>query len=100
MVKHTQTIRWLKPTNCLNVFDHFMGLALKGLLKKEKEKTMNGDQLQKLSQFCSLLFKFKEKRSVHMTSSRKTDVVLVTLFHIFHILFCVFIVDIEQVDNS
>ena len=27
MVKHTQTIR----PNCLSVFDHFMGLALKGL---------------------------------------------------------------------
>ena len=31
MVKHTQTIRHKLPTNCLSVFDHFMGLALKGL---------------------------------------------------------------------
>ena len=31
MVKHTKTIRWQKPTNCLSVFDHFVGLALKGL---------------------------------------------------------------------
>ena len=31
MVKHTQTIRRLVPTNCLNVFHHFVGLALKGL---------------------------------------------------------------------
>ena len=43
MVKHTQTIRWLKitehtgtirrllPTNCSSVFDHFLRLALKGL---------------------------------------------------------------------
>ena len=37
MVKHTQTIRRLLPTNflmptiCLSVFDHFMLLALKGL---------------------------------------------------------------------
>ena len=31
MVKHTQTIRGQKPTNCLNEFDHFLGLALKGL---------------------------------------------------------------------
>ena len=31
MVKHAQTIRWQKPTNCLSVFDHFVGLALKGL---------------------------------------------------------------------
>ena len=31
MVKHTQTIRRQKPTNCLNVFDHLVGLALRGL---------------------------------------------------------------------
>ena len=31
MVKHTQTIRRLLPTNCLSVFDHFVGLALKEL---------------------------------------------------------------------
>ena len=31
MVKHSQTIRWQKPTNCLSVFDHFWGLVLKGL---------------------------------------------------------------------
>ena len=32
MVKHTQTIRWLLPANCLSVFDHFVELALKGFL--------------------------------------------------------------------
>ena len=31
MVKHTQTIRRLWPTNYLSVFDHFVGLMLKGL---------------------------------------------------------------------
>ena len=31
MVKHTQTIRRLLPTNCLSVFDYFVGLAHKGL---------------------------------------------------------------------
>ena len=31
MVKHTQTIPRQKPTNCLSVFDHFVGLALKEL---------------------------------------------------------------------
>ena len=29
MVKHTQTIGRLVPKNCLGVFDHFVGLALK-----------------------------------------------------------------------
>ena len=32
MVKHTQIIRRLFPTNCLSVFNHFVGLALKGLI--------------------------------------------------------------------
>ena len=36
MVKHTQTIRRLLPTNCLSVFDHFVGLALKGLSEYEQ----------------------------------------------------------------
>ena len=31
MVKHAQTIRRQQPTNCFSVFDHFVGLALKGL---------------------------------------------------------------------
>ena len=30
MVKHTQTIRRQKPTNCLTVLDHFVGLAVVG----------------------------------------------------------------------
>ena len=32
MVKHTQTICRLLPTNCLSVFNHFVSLALKGLM--------------------------------------------------------------------
>ena len=32
MVKHTQTICWLLPTNCLSVFEHFVGLTLKVLI--------------------------------------------------------------------
>ena len=31
MVKLTLTIRPQKPTNCLGVFDHFVGLVLSGL---------------------------------------------------------------------
>ena len=36
MVKHTQAIRWLLPRNYLSVFDHFVGLALKGLILEAK----------------------------------------------------------------
>ena len=31
MVKHTQIVRWEQLTNCLNEFDHFVGLALEEL---------------------------------------------------------------------
>ena len=31
MVKHNKIVRRQNPMNCLNVFDHFVGLALKGL---------------------------------------------------------------------
>ena len=31
MVKHTQTIHRQKPTNCLSMFDNFVGLPFKGL---------------------------------------------------------------------
>ena len=31
MVKRNQTIRWQQLTNCLSVFDHFVGLVFKGL---------------------------------------------------------------------
>ena len=33
MFKHTQTIRRQQPTTSLSAFDHFVGLALKGLMK-------------------------------------------------------------------
>ena len=32
MVKHTQTICRQQPTNCVIVFDHFVRLALEGLM--------------------------------------------------------------------
>ena len=34
MVKHTKTTRRVLPTNCLSVFVHFVGLALKELTKE------------------------------------------------------------------
>ena len=38
MVKHTQTIRRLLPTNRLSVFGDFMGLALEGLKRGLQRK--------------------------------------------------------------
>ena len=38
MVKHTQIIRRPKPRDCLNVFNYFVGLVLKGLKTEKKSK--------------------------------------------------------------
>ena len=50
MVKHTQTIRRLLATNCLSVFDHFVELALKGLIQSLSE------QADKFSKFVRKIF--------------------------------------------
>ena len=43
MVKHTQIVCRMLTTNCLSVFDHFVGLAYKGLgFKYVNEKSRNG----------------------------------------------------------
>ena len=38
MIKHTQTILQQQPMNRLSVFDHFVGLTLKGLTIKTLKK--------------------------------------------------------------
>ena len=43
MVKQTQTIRRLLPTTGLSVFDHFVGLAHKGLKIIIKISSLGGD---------------------------------------------------------
>ena len=32
MIKHTQIICQQQPTNCLSMYDHFVGLVLEGLI--------------------------------------------------------------------
>ena len=46
MIKHTKTIRRQQPTNYLSVFDHFVGLALKGLTWATDEDFHNGKSLK------------------------------------------------------
>ena len=50
MVKQTQTIHFQQSTNKLSVFDHFVGLALKGL-KINRLLRLGGFQL---SEFANL----------------------------------------------
>ena len=60
MVKHTQTIRRLLPTNCLSVFDHFVGLALKGLI--QQTITQYNDTLDEI-RVITCWVKKKEKKN-------------------------------------
>ena len=39
MVKHTETIRRQFAENCLSLFDHFLGLALKELMQDLRENS-------------------------------------------------------------
>ena len=36
MAKHAQKFGRQQPTNCLTVFDHFVGLVLKGLISENQ----------------------------------------------------------------
>ena len=55
MVKHTQTIRRQHSTNCLRVFDHFVGLALKRLTENA------GNFLEKYLYTSIFLTNFQDK---------------------------------------
>ena len=41
MVKHSQQFVGKLPTNCLSVFDYFLGLALKGLIQQYAKVKIN-----------------------------------------------------------
>ena len=41
MVKHIQTIRQQNPTICFSVYEHFVGLALKGLISCFNNQIIN-----------------------------------------------------------
>ena len=64
MVKHTQTVRRNKRTNCLSVFDHFAELARKELMKFSIFENKNSDNITlkifsffsfELNQWCCVL---------------------------------------------
>ena len=58
MVKHTQTICQQNPATCLSVFDHFVRLALKGLiLSSVKYFTNTSHQERKKEDLRSIVSK-------------------------------------------
>ena len=55
MAKHTQTIRHKQQRNCLSVFDHFLGVALKGLGQMSKLLRQPALRVHSIVRFeCSL----------------------------------------------
>ena len=68
MVQHAQTVRRLKPTNYLSVFDHFVGLSLKGLrvlwLPVLKHKYRGNDKRNKK---IDIIFKSMKKYFISNT---------------------------------
>ena len=56
MVKHIRIIRRQQPANCLSVFDHFVGLALKGLIN-----VLISSQTSLKIVFTDLVFMLKRK---------------------------------------
>ena len=77
MVKHIQTIRRQEATNYLSVFDHFVGLALKGLNKNNQTKKIFASCI-----FCREIGNFK------IQSNIKSFIVLVFL-SLFIIIFII-----------
>ena len=69
MVRHTQTIHGLLP-NCLSVFDHFLGLTLKGFKKSDLINHLT----ENFANICSLQFLAKYIFYKFMENERKTGV--------------------------
>ena len=76
MVKHTQTIRRLLPTNCLSVFNHFVELTLKRLklvfrifywpgqfTNKLKANIKSAKIIKVFDFYVAILYSTKEKHS-------------------------------------
>ena len=57
MVKHT--ICWLLTTNCLSVFDHFVGLTLKGLKVTSTKKLITSENSVFGAQFTNIFILWK-----------------------------------------
>ena len=66
MVKHTQTIRQQQPTNCLSVFNHFVGLALKVLTLSMFLQQNNTYRSYDLNHYLFPMFSFDSTPSLSL----------------------------------
>ena len=66
MVKYIQRIRRLMPKNCLDVFDHFVRLALKGLTHFRLMVLFYIPWTQKTSDFSDVFTLYRKKHYPEM----------------------------------
>ena len=72
MAKHTQRIRQQLPTNCLSVFDHFVGLALKSSSKIIHDNFKSDYSLNVLfTQGPMVSFRCSRKLSMYLVTGAK-----------------------------
>ena len=82
MVKHTKTIRRLLPTNCLNVFDHFVGLALKRLTHFIAMFAFCSGILESITKSGTMLTAEKMKFSVRVNVTKSTGKYIILLLKV------------------
>ena len=75
MVKRTQTICWLLPTNCLSVSDRFVGLALKVLRTIQKNLLHFVSNLQDIT-----LQLYSKETATHVVFCESSQNILEQLF--------------------
>ena len=75
MAKHNPTICRKKRTNCLSLFDHFVGLALKGLTHKQYQLSHSKRQNESDTRVLELEF-----NSSH--SSLQQEIIFIDFVHI------------------
>ena len=71
MVKHTQTIRRQRLRSCLSVFDHIVGLALKGLKTPLLESTSGRLRLNIL--YSNPLFSSTLRTFIYLVDYKATN---------------------------
>ena len=79
MVKHTQKIRGLLLKNCLSLFDHFVGLALKGLIAKLTPVIFVKEDNKLQICFYTIVFTSFNQPSLDMKALKTSTLLLIQL---------------------
>ena len=87
MVRHTQTICWEHPASCLNVFDNFVGLALKGLKRNFLHHTVIGYLSNLLMFYHYFLCKASSRSTTSLYPKISCGCVKINWHQVFQLIF-------------